>query len=1127
MTVSLWTVVRRSLCHYRAANLAVGLGVAVAVAVLVGSLAVGDSVQQSLRQLALERLGSTHDALTSRRFFDEQLSDKLRKTLPTRETVVCAPIITTSGAVRLPDDESLNRPVNVLGVDGFFWNLWNSPAPSVEADRVAISSSLARELKLAPGDVFILSLRNPSRTPMDTVFGLKHRRDLVVATRLTVGAVLPARDAGLFSLRGDQPRPYNVYLPLPELQRLLKEPGKINTVLRGSTTPFALDVPGVRDALTEDLTLDDYSLTLTRDASGSPVLKSRTLLLSPAMVEAARRSAEKTGFSAVPTSVYLANSLEKANTPDVMVPYSIIAGMPEVAGRALAPDEIALNQWTADDLQAKSGDTLSMSFFVSDPHGALQTIRRTFKLVAVLPMNSPEVDDTLVPVFQGMTDAKTMREWNPPFPVDLSLIRAQDDDYWERYHTTPKAFVHPEVCRALWLSGRPQDSSGSSWITGVRLTTTGGANATPDRFSTELLAGLSFEQAGLDLQPVRTQALRSAQATQDFSTLFLSMSLFLVIAALALIVLLMRLTIERRASQVGIMLAVGFRSRTVRYTLIFEALVVIVLATLLGIPLGLAYAALIMKALGSFWSGAVGEFPLRLFVTPRALMLGGLSGFVVALLGVLLSLRALARLRAVALLRPRASLSAGPAPSVANLNRLGVLFLAVAGVLWLLSTTFKLVPTQIAFFLGGASAMIGALFLLAARLRHRPARQAQPVPTLWGLALRGASRNRTRSMLAVTLLACASFIIVTVATFGRDPAKAHPGPPESGTGSFNLVVTTRLPLFQNLGSAEGCKQLGLTPETTAMLVAAEVFPLRMSTGEDISCLNIQQVAVPRLLGITDRFIERGGFSFSARNKPTPQDASDNAWHLLKSPLPDDSIPAFADAETAQWNLHKPLGATLQVPTSSGASMDCRLVGLLNSSIFAGELLVSEDAFLAHFGAESGYGMFLIRTGPDLQMERQLAEALVRELADFGVTVTRTSDLLAVYAQVQNTYLSTFQTLGGLGLILGTFGLVTVLLRNILERRSELAMMLAVGFRRRQLVRMVLLENVFLLVIGIVIGAAGALAGSLPQLVATQTSVNWTTLALTLLLTFATGSVSCVVAAHVSMRTDLLAGLRAE
>ena len=97
------------------------------------------------------------------------------------------------------------------------------------------------------------------------------------------------------------------------------------------------------------------------------------------------------------------------------------------------------------------------------------------------------------------------------------------------------------------------------------------------------------------------------------------------------------------------------------------------------------------------------------------------------------------------------------------------------------------------------------------------------------------------------------------------------------------------------------------------------------------------------------------------------------------------------------------------------------------------------------------------------------------MADLGARVTGTAERLAQFHRVENTYLSTFQTLGGLGLLLGTFGLATVLLRNVLERKRELALLGAVGYRRAHVMTMVMAENVLLLVAGL---AAGALSAAL-------------------------------------------------
>jgi ABC-type antimicrobial peptide transport system permease subunit len=89
------------------------------------------------------------------------------------------------------------------------------------------------------------------------------------------------------------------------------------------------------------------------------------------------------------------------------------------------------------------------------------------------------------------------------------------------------------------------------------------------------------------------------------------------------------------------------------------------------------------------------------------------------------------------------------------------------------------------------------------------------------------------------------------------------------------------------------------------------------------------------------------------------------------------------------------------------------------------------------------------------------------------------------------------------------------------------MMLALGFTRRRVVRMVLLENVFLLAAGLVIGTAAALLAAAPQLVSTVADVQWMSLAATLGAALAVGALSCALAARLSVHGRLVEALRSE
>src|SRR5439155_19940971 len=87
--------------------------------------------------------------------------------------------------------------------------------------------------------------------------------------------------------------------------------------------------------------------------------------------------------------------------------------------------------------------------------------------------------------------------------------------------------------------------------------------------------------------------------------------------------------------------------------------------------------------------------------------------------------------------------------------------------------------------------------------------------------------------------------------------------------------------------------------------------------------------------------------------------------------------------------------------------------------------------------------------------------------------------LNAYHRVENIYITTFQTLGALGLLLSTVGLSAVLLRNAFERRRELGLLQAVGYRGRDLQRMTSVENTLLLGLGLNAGLIPAVLAISP------------------------------------------------
>jgi hypothetical protein len=369
----------------------------------------------------------------------------------------------------------------------------------------------------------------------------------------------------------------------------------------------------------------------------------------------------------------------------------------------------------------------------------------------------------------------------------------------------------------------------------------------------------------------------------------------------------------------------------------------------------------------------------------------------------------------------------------------------------------------------------------------------------------------------MAVLASATFMLVSVDAFRRgDVTDASP---RSGVGGYSLIVETLLPIAHDPNTEAGRQALNLFD-----LDRASIEPFRLLPGDDTSCLNLYEPTSPRILAPRDSFLAAGRFTFQSSLASTDAER-ENPWQLLHRAEEDGAVPVIADANSMTYVLHRQLGEDIVI-NRGARQVRLRLVAALRDSIFQGELLMSQSNFLKLFPEEEGYRVLLVETAPE--GVTAAAEVFERALTDLGADATPTAERLAGFHKVENTYLSTFQALGGLGLLLGTVGLATVLLRNLLERRRELALLRAVGYARRHFLIMVLVENALLLASGLAAGAVCAAIAIAPGVAERGGRLPITTgAALLLFAVFVTGLVVSVAATRAATRAPLLESLRSE
>ena len=1127
--MTLRRLILRNLLHYWRTNLAVMAGVATAAAVLAGALLVGQSVRDSLRSLLFQRIGAAEYVVTADRFFPEDLAGRIDLDPAAENPRQNCPIIYLQGAAIHQGTGSRALDVNVYGIDERFWKFHGQPGQKAPEDRTAlVGVALARKLGVRAGDALLLRFESQQGIPRGSLYG--RREEVGRTVRLVCAEILPAENLGEFALGSSQGSVFSIFVSLRRLQRDLGQLSSANTILLAPKTEG--DRLGkIREALKRRSTLQDLGTKLRPlPAAGAFAVESSRIILDEPTAQATFAAAAEAGLKASGVFTYLANSIRAGGRE---IPYSVISAvdleqsaMGSVATReravrtsAGAKGDIWLNDWAWRDLgSVPPGAAVEVDYYLWQEEGRLETRTAHFRLAGVVSIGG-EVDAALAPDFPGISQTRSIAAWDPPFPLDFSRIRPKDEEYWDKYRTTPKAFVTLAQGQELWQSRFGRFSS-------IRIKLP--ANADPismrENFEESLRKRLDPERGGFSLIALKERGLNASRGSTDFGEYFVYFSSFLIASAILLSTLFFRLGVEQRVREIGILLAAGF-SRAVLYRIfLVEGALLSVGGSLLGLLGSIGYGWLLVFGLRTWWQGAVGTDRLYLHVSWADLGAGAVAGLLTSLGTIAWTLRGLRQNS------PRALLS-GELESIAVAGRrLRVLAVVssvslLAALVMLFGSALGKIPDTAGFFGAGLLLLISGLSWTALSLRR-----ASPRPIIghgWRAFLRLGARNAMhrpgRSLLCIALVASAIFIIVSVEAFRRD-AQDISLERSSGTGGYPLLARSALPIVHDPNSTAGRDALGISDSELPVLARSTFVPFRLRPGDDASCLNLYAPQQPRILGAPHSFLAAGRFSFQKSLASTPEEIR-NPWLLLESRAQDGVIPAIADANTIQYILHLAVGGELVLSRSDGSPLRLRLVAALRDSVFQGELLISDTNFLAAFPENEGFRFFLL-DAPQPHPE-SLIQPLDERLAGYGFEVESSRDRLAAYHRVENTYLSTFQSLGALGLILGTAGLATVLLRNALERRKELALLRAVGYRRRVLSVIVVAENVALLAWGLACGTVCAVLAVLPALTARGGAFPKAMVGLILAGVLLAGSISSWMAALAALRSPLLGALRSE
>jgi len=1089
MRLNLRYIALRSLFYDRKGLIYQILIIILLTAVITGSLMTGNSVRGSLKETSLEKIGNTGIMISSGiRYFSPVLATKMETATGLRTTG----LLEIDGYCQNFSTGAASPPVKIYAVDDTFFPFQGNDTITIKKGEAAINTKLASHLNIKPGDDIIIRFSALSDLPADAPFSPDENTTVSIVIR--TGKILAGSESGNFSLGISQITPLNIFIGLSDLKNRIENFPGINRLLF-ENRPGIL-VSDVYNSLHKVIDPGDIGMTVRKIAAtgGYELISDRIFIDDLIAGEIEKLSS----INPHPVITYLANNIGNAARS---APYSFVSAIdPDLYPGVPAGDSIILNRWIAEDLKAKPGDTVTLTFFRPDSKNRLVEAKNDFIVSKIVEMTGIWSDSLLMPEFPGIAGKESCSAWDAGMSINMRLIRNKDEEYWNSFRGTPKAFINYEKGKELW---------GSNYgpVTAIRF----GKGISGSQAYKILTGELDPYKSGLTITDMPAVTSDAAGNSVDFSSLFLGLGFFIILSAIILLILVISTYLESKRKHIGTLFSIGFRNSSIKKILLFETAITAFTGVLPGALAGSLFNIIAINALNSVWQGAVQTDTLSAGFDPGTILLGfGVSLVIIFLILVIKSSQFLKHLQ-----QNGKRLSRKPSA------KFNFAFVVVMSIITVLTASLSLIipgHSTLLSFCSGISTFTAMILIIRQIYLGKSASMIPEFNNAQHISGRYYRFNPQQAIAPVLFLAAGLFAVI-ITGVNRMEINDSMLKRSGGTGGFLLWGDSPVPVQGDLNSIEARRDLGLDEAEYKDLFFVQV---AKTSGNDASCLNLNHISSPPLAGIDpSMFISRGSFSFATKMKGLK---NTNPWLTLDNPPNDSTIYGIADQTVLEYGLKIRTGDTLKIRAENGQVLNVVVSAGLKSSVFQGYVLTGIKDFRRFFPSVSGSQIFL--ADGDAGMKDLYQSTLNERLSEYGAHFEPASDRLASFFVVTNTYLAVFTILGGIGMILGVAGLGFILIRNFNHRKRDFALMMATGFSVKKIRKMIFIDHSKILVAGLITGVIPALMATRPS-IAGNATIPWITIGGMILLIFLTGLVALAISVRSVKKDDLMTRIRKE
>ncbi len=228
-----------------------------------------------------------------------------------------------------------------------------------------------------------------------------------------------------------------------------------------------------------------------------------------------------------------------------------------------------------------------------------------------------------------------------------------------------------------------------------------------------------------------------------------------------------------------------------------------------------------------------------------------------------------------------------------------------------------------------------------------------------------------------------------------------------------------------------------------------------------------------LLGMSDSFLENNGFTLKERDKKYKTDQE--AWKALKNSSSSFCIVDGSRIENMMMMGPPPteeggvyVGANIMITDYMGQkrTRNLTVIGIMDQMIFFQGIIVKKEVVKNEYGGVDNMVVIKLKSSDDADAYSKEFE---KTYLEHGVQTFDIKGIINTILKLTNNMMYLMEGFLGIGLLVGIAGIGIISYRNVIERRQQIGMLRAIGFKKSMVVKSFLIETSFITILAILIG----------------------------------------------------------